>query len=143
MLSCQDCLLNERALAIRTEPQPPSASVLHQKLKVCEGGDCSGLSWLCCKEKSILTPCWSCFFSWFSLLFVTILLYIMACLREPYPSAWLLKCLCSGPCLPGRKEEMNTFPWLRLTILGDIFEIKWPFYFVSSPPFPSPCHPDL
>ena len=66
-------------------------------------------SWKCCMEKSILIPCWNCF----SDLLLLLWSYIMACLRESCPSAWLLKCLCSEPCPPvdGRKEEMNTSHW--------------------------------
>ena len=70
----------------------------------------------------------------FPLLFVTIIQYIMACLRESCPSAWLLKCLCSEPYPPvdGRKEETSTSSWPRLAVLGACWQDWWPFYFVSS-----------
>ena len=82
--------------------------------------------------------------------------YIMVCLREACPSAWLLKCLCSAhretiwlyPLGNGcRKEEINTFlpegwvscdcvvRWMALfTLLSHHLSLSiLPFYFSFSP----------
>ena len=68
----------------------------------------------------------------------------MACLREPCPSAWMLKCLCSAPretiwprppvdgC---KKEGINTSPHLAGHSRGYLQSL-WPFYFTSSSPPP-------
>ena len=60
----------------------------------------------------------------------------MACLREPCPSAWLIKRLCSKPCPPvdGMKEETNASPCLRLAIPGDVCKTNVLPHLPASPP---------
>ena len=61
--------------------------------------------------------------------------HMMDCLRDLLLCLTTkLKCLCSKPYpfVDGRKEGINIATYLRPTIQGGTFKIKWPFYFVSS-----------
>ena len=74
--------------------------------------------------------------------------YVMSCLRESCTSAWLVKCLCSEPCLliDGRKEEMKTSSGRGLPF-WDICKINGLFtLFIHLPPsliYERTWHPDL
>ena len=74
----------------------------------------------CFREKSVMTPGWNWFFDLLFCAFVTIITHNGPPQRI-LPYVWLLKNICSETCTPmdGRKEDICTFPCLRLTILGD------------------------
>ena len=99
--------------------------------------------WVYYREEPILTPCWFHFF-YFNvcfplLLFTTRILSIHNCLPQgTLPLCLKVKpeCLCLGPCpcVDGfRKEEINASP-AQIWLFQEIFEDKWSFYFISSPP---------
>ena len=81
----------------------------------------------CCREKSLLTPCWNCFFDFLSVAFVIIITHNGLPQRIlPFCLTAKLTSLCLEPCPPvnSRKTGINTSPCLRLAIPGDICKIK-------------------
>ena len=91
------------------------------------------------EKKPILTPCWNCFLD---LLFTASVVIIT---QNGLPQRILplclivkLNCLCSEPCprADGRKDDINTYPCLRLAILGDVCKIHGLFTLLPHlPPF--------
>ena len=96
----------------------------------------------CCREKSVLSPCWNCFFDLLFVAVVTVIIHIdlpqrtlTLCLTVK------LKCLCYTqkeiiwPCPPvktTKTEKRLTQPFQRLTLPGNSFQ-DWRSFHVSSP----------
>ena len=97
-------------------------------------------------EKSILTPCWNCFFNLLSIAFVTVITQkglpqrIPASLPDSQTEVPLFRTLATCRW----QEGTNTSPCLRLAILGDACKINGLFtlfhFLPACPPTPSLIH---